>query len=111
MPDMKDPKYLTTDWLDELKWKADKLRKEAATLTVLADQLDNLSHEFEKRIADHEKWRDKPTKAEKRVARRSEACAGCDGTGRVDGRPDGSPCTVCESTGWKPVSRETTEHD
>jgi hypothetical protein len=45
-----------------MKRKADKLRKEIAALIVLADQLDSLRYEFEQRIADHEKWRDKPTK-------------------------------------------------
>lgn len=56
MPDMSKPEYLTADWLDELKFRAELLRREAAVKVALADQCDELRRSFEKRMADHEKW-------------------------------------------------------
>lgn len=61
MPDMSSPEYLTTDWIKELKWKAKELRREARLKTALAEQMEELSWEFEKRIDEHAKWSSAPS--------------------------------------------------
>jgi hypothetical protein len=56
---MGKPEYLTTDWLDDLGWKSRELRREIEIKQALVSQLDELRHEFDRRIGEHEKWRDK----------------------------------------------------
>lgn len=59
MPDMSKPEYLTTDFINELKHRANNYRAVARDAEARAEEIDNIRHAFETRIDDHEKWKAK----------------------------------------------------
>jgi hypothetical protein len=64
MGDMGKIEHITTDWVEELRWRAGELRRESREKSLLADQLDDVRRDFEKRVEEHEKWKPKKEPAD-----------------------------------------------
>lgn len=56
MSDMSKIEYITTEWIEQLKWEEHDLRKKAANLVLKAETLAETRFGFEKRMREYEKW-------------------------------------------------------
>jgi hypothetical protein len=60
MADMSDPLDVMSSRVESVRFKARKLRADAATLIARAEELEELSHTLEGDVHDVRKWAPKP---------------------------------------------------